>query len=361
MNEDDLLGLIDAIYAAGLEPTGWKRMLEVLADSVGAQEASLGILTAHAAPWIVAPRTDPDYALTYQQFYHPLNLFWRHLAKHPIGTVATNAMLLTPEQLQTSQFYNEWSAPQGYRTVVGATLAQTAGTRIELQIPGKTEFEPDQVRVVKALAPHLARSARIMQLVAGSRAEKLGYHGAFDMLGHGVLVLDAQSRLQHANTIADEMLVQGTTLRSTDGSIGLAHPAQEQQFRRLFASCVTQTLGAGGRLNIDIDGRPLSILVAPLRGAITGFAFPYGKVLVIITDPHRLQDRRAQVLQRRFGLTPAETAMAIEIAKGDGRAAAAARRNITLSTARTQLSAIFAKTGTTRQAELTRLIADIGD
>ena len=356
-----MLGLIDAIYAAGLEPTGWKGMLETLADSVGAQEASLGILTSHAAPWIVAPRTDPDYALTYQQFYHPLNLFWRHLAKHPIGTVATNAMLLTAEQLQGSQFYNEWSAPQGYRTVIGATLAQSAGTRIELQIPGKADFEDEQVRIVQAVAPHLARSARIMQLVAGSRAEQLGYHGAFDQLGHGILVLDAKSRLQHANTLADQMLVQGDLLRSTEGSIGLAHPADEQQFRRLFASCVTQTLGAGGRLQVTVDGRQLSILVAPLRGAVTGFAFPYGKVLVIITDPHRHQDRRAQSLQRRFGLTPAETAMAIEIAKGDGRAAAAARRGISLSTARTQLSAIFAKTGTNRQAELTRLISETED
>ena len=361
MNEDDLLGLIDAIYAAGLEPTGWKAMLELLADSVGAQEASLGVLTANAAPWIVAPRTDPGYALTYQQFYHPLNLFWRHLAKHPIGTVATNAMLLTPEQLRGSQFYNEWSAPQGYRTVIGATLAQSAETRIELQIPGKVDFEDEQVRLVRIVAPHLARAARIMQLVAGSRAEQLGYHGAFDQLGHGVLVLDAQSRLQHANTLADTMLVQGNLLRNTGGSIALANPADEQQFRRLFASCVTQTLGAGGRLKVTVDGRPLSILVTPLRGAITGFTFPYGKVLVIITDPDRHQDRRGQSLQRRFGLTPAETAMAIEIAKGDGRAAAAARRGISLSTARTQLSAIFAKTGTSRQAELTRLIADSED
>lgn len=65
-------------------------------------------------------------------------------------------------------------------------------------------------------------------------------------------------------------------------------------------------------------------------------------------------------LQHCFGLTPAEAAFAVEIAKGDGKPAAAERRGISFATARTHLSSIFEKTGTHRQAELIRLLMQMG-
>jgi len=66
---------------------------------------------------------------------------------------------------------------------------------------------------------------------------------------------------------------------------------------------------------------------------------------------------RADGLRERFGFTPAEAAFAIEIAKGDGRKAAADRLGITVGTARSHLSSIFDKTGARRQAELVRILA----
>jgi DNA-binding CsgD family transcriptional regulator len=47
--------------------------------------------------------------------------------------------------------------------------------------------------------------------------------------------------------------------------------------------------------------------------------------------------------------------------KGDGIAAAARRRGISAATAKTNLSSIFEKTGTHRQAELIRLLLDAAD
>jgi DNA-binding CsgD family transcriptional regulator len=63
----------------------------------------------------------------------------------------------------------------------------------------------------------------------------------------------------------------------------------------------------------------------------------------------------------RFGLTDAESGVAAEILKGDGRLAAARRLGISDTTAKTHLSNIFEKTGTRRQAELVRLILDTAD
>lgn len=63
-------------------------------------------------------------------------------------------------------------------------------------------------------------------------------------------------------------------------------------------------------------------------------------------------------LPRRFGLTSAEADVALEILKGDGRDASAARLGISVTTVRAHLSHIFEKTGVRRQAELVRLLLE---
>jgi len=85
---------------------------------------------------------------------------------------------------------------------------------------------------------------------------------------------------------------------------------------------------------------------------------------LFVTEPDDAA-HESEVLQRslraRFRLTPAEAAFAVEIFKGDGKKAAAQRRGITFTTARSHLSSIFAKTGVRRQAELVRLLMETSD
>jgi DNA-binding CsgD family transcriptional regulator len=58
------------------------------------------------------------------------------------------------------------------------------------------------------------------------------------------------------------------------------------------------------------------------------------------------------LLQRHFGLTPAEARIALHLVAGETLRSAEAKLSITYETARTHLKNIFGKTGTCRQAEL---------
>jgi DNA-binding CsgD family transcriptional regulator len=58
------------------------------------------------------------------------------------------------------------------------------------------------------------------------------------------------------------------------------------------------------------------------------------------------------LLQSRFGLTPAEARLALHLVAGETLRSAEAKLSITYETARTHLKSIFSKTGTCRQAEL---------
>ena len=104
----------------------------------------------------------------------------------------------------------------------------------------------------------------------------------------------------------------------------------------------------------------------PLRSKIRLADVPWIGVgtpvaIVAVRDPDIDRRRLVADLSRRFGLTAAESKMAAEILIGDGLAAAARRRGISTTTARTHLSSIFEKTGTHRQAELIRLLFNAAD
>jgi DNA-binding CsgD family transcriptional regulator len=63
-------------------------------------------------------------------------------------------------------------------------------------------------------------------------------------------------------------------------------------------------------------------------------------------------------LRRRYGLTKAEADVALRVLDGTGLAPIAEELSISLSTVRTHLRHVFAKTDTHRQAELVRLLLD---
>ena len=69
----------------------------------------------------------------------------------------------------------------------------------------------------------------------------------------------------------------------------------------------------------------------------------------------------ATELRRLYNLTPAETQLALRLARGERLREAAEEAQIAYETARARLKSIFAKTGTSRQTELALLISRLGN
>jgi DNA-binding CsgD family transcriptional regulator len=88
---------------------------------------------------------------------------------------------------------------------------------------------------------------------------------------------------------------------------------------------------------------------------------PRRAALVIIHDPARTSPPMPTTLSQAFGLTAAESQLALALLRGETVAEFATRQGIAVPTVRTQLASIFAKTGTNRQAALVRLLASLGD
>jgi DNA-binding CsgD family transcriptional regulator len=104
------------------------------------------------------------------------------------------------------------------------------------------------------------------------------------------------------------------------------------------------------------DRRPVIARVLPVDGAARN-PFVGARALLVLSDLERSVVPDATVMARIFRLSPAEARIAMRIAGGVSLREAADELSIAHETARHQLKAVFAKTGTNRQSQLVALLA----
>ena len=103
--------------------------------------------------------------------------------------------------------------------------------------------------------------------------------------------------------------------------------------------------------------RPVLLQVVPVVGRAQDI-LRLVAAIVTLTDLESATSSPAEaVLQRTFGLTPAEARLAAQIAAGKTLPEISQVEGSARETLRSRLKAVFAKTGTGRQAELALLLS----
>jgi DNA-binding CsgD family transcriptional regulator len=233
--------------------------------------------------------------------------------------------------------------------------------------PGKDALTDEQARLFEKAARHIARALRIHRQLWMLKHNPLTAAEQLEGLRQGAILADASANVLFINAPARKALEAGDGIVLKDGYLATTDGAGT--LRQLVASCA-QGIGLSGPLGGEVEVRrgprraALKLVVTPLRaknpGAeITWLGLRLPVAIVTIADPEIQRRRFVQDLRKRFGLTAAEAGLAAEIVKGDGREAAARRRGISVATARSQLSSIFEKTSTHRQAELVHLLLEL--
>jgi DNA-binding CsgD family transcriptional regulator/PAS domain-containing protein len=371
------LPLLDAIYAAGADSSLWPQALIKLADALGAQDAALGTVGPLGLPWLYAPRTDPSYMAIYPERYFTQDLVWQRTVARGVGAAVTDQMVTTEAEQSRCTTHNEWYLPQGYRSRLGGMIVDHQGWQTVLMMPGKRVFDDTAQLLFAALSGHIARAVQFNIRLAQADQHLAASEQVLQSMPRAAFVLDAEARLLLANPAGEALLGAGGGLYLRDGHLSAHDPRAQQRLCALVRESLGWQLQANarslpkqggcaeGELLLPQAKQPARrLLVTPLpraraRASASPLLMP-GLAAVLIIEAETIEPSLSEHLQQRFGLTPAEARLALEIAQGDGKNAAAERLGITFSTARTHLSRVFDKTGVRRQAELVRLVASLG-
>lgn len=175
---------------------------------------------------------------------------------------------------------------------------------------------------------------------------------SFERTGCGAVILSTDGEVLAVNNIARTILAR--TFTETD--IATADLA-------VFGRTLIKQLLARGRTRIRLDSEDWVLVEQDDRRPLIMHAIPTvvqnedgPHTVLILIDLDEAPQIHPQALERIFGLTPAEAKLAVHLSRGATTMEAASLQGISIATARSQLAAVFAKTRTTRQADLVRLL-----
>jgi DNA-binding CsgD family transcriptional regulator/PAS domain-containing protein len=368
MAEERLLSLIGRIYEAAMDSGLWPDVLNDVADWVGGTACHFYLqdLATNRILLMYATRTDPTHIQAYADHYGAGNPWAEPFSLTPAGKVVRDDEIFPREKLVGTEFFNEHLRARQVTHALGAVVLKNRAVMsalVSYRGGPRGVFEPPSRRAMDVLVPHLQRAVHIAHKVSTAQYRAEGAAHVLDQMPYGVLLLNGKGKVLHANRLAEEILAQRDGLTVEHGELRAALAEETRRIREQVFAATGRAPGLillrASSLSVSrpSQGRPFAVVISALPEK--GFPlFPDAKpkAVVLITDPDRMSQTPGDVLQRLYGLTRKEAAVATLIVEGHGLQHAAELLNISVETARSHLKQIMQKTGTNRQAEVVRLI-----
>jgi DNA-binding CsgD family transcriptional regulator/PAS domain-containing protein len=265
--------------------------------------------------------------------------------------------ILTEAEMAHDAMYNELLSPLGLQwfAVVGFRAGSALwGTSIQRSLR-EGPFSANDKRVLAPLSQRLTEVATLS--TALRRVAITSATSALDAVRQPAVAIDRTGRVLDANTLAHALFdrdigIMGGRLHLGDVE---ARSHLEKLLERLRTCTEAVAFPAEPIVAKRIGRQPVVIRMLPVPLAARG-PFMGARSLLTLTPLEPKPGANPALLCKLFGLTPAEAKLASLIAEGLPPEGAAEELGIARETARNHLKAVFAKTGTHRQAEFVALV-----
>jgi DNA-binding CsgD family transcriptional regulator len=364
---EQLSCLIADIYDAALESALWPTVLERCAHFVGGFTAAL-----------ISKGSDRTFAVHFEDGNFPAEATAAYRDKYVKFDPSTTAMLLSEacvpvttldyisfDELTHTRFYQEWVRVNGLGDSINVVLDKspsTAAMAVVFRNAAQGLADDGARRRMALIAPHLRRAVCVARLIDSKTAENAAFTDTFNVLSAAMLLVDSAGRVMHANAAGVAMLIDGGVLRAPGGRLMVPIAEGEALLEAIrLSGGEDAALGDHGVAVplADSDGERYVAHVMPLTSRTRRRAgLRYAASAALFIHKAALQMPSApEVIAKTFKLTPGELRVLLAIVQTGGVAVAAEALGVSEATIRTHLQHLFAKTGTSRQADLVKLVA----
>jgi hypothetical protein len=145
-----------------------------------------------------------------------------------------------------------------------------------------------------------------------------GMLDAFERVGWGALLIGEDGRVINLNPEALRHV--GSEITLAQGQIAATHRTANAELKHRIAATLSEDnwpllTPRGGVLLPRPDGRPVMAYVISIAEP-GGGSLPQAKAIVVLIDSDKQTQPTEEILREGFGLTPAETRIAIGFARG---------------------------------------------
>lgn len=368
LDEAEIAGVL---YDAALGQVSWAEAGQVLLAAVDGATLTLTGQYAPGAPVDVIEMrgVTPQEVALYAEHFMPDDL-WRNRAieRRILDRVILGTELVSDLEYQNSRIYTDFVRPNTdvfHGVMVTGTLPGNGVFSLGIHKPRHASpFTPEVAERLQRLLPHLRRAVQLRARLGDAGATGPQVQRAIEQSSHALALLARDGRLVTANAAAERILQgrDGLSLNRGGGlqaAVGADNTRLQAAVRAAAATTAGDAGGAsGGYIGITRPSgrRNYVLVVSPLGLGRPDLRPNDPAVAVMMSDPDEELRIDERPLMSLFGLTMAEARVTALLTAGRSLAEIAQDLQIGFETVRTHLARARAKTGTSSQVDLVRLV-----
>ena len=353
--------LIGEIYEASFLCGNWPMVLDRLTKSIGGTDAAMYVTDGYSVPQVITNPKMQDAAHAYlDQNWMPHNELVAlafNCLRHEFGL---DTDLIALEDRARTKIYPGYFLPHDLAFGVGTIVTGPTDDLVVVSLhrgQALGPFDRSALEIANRLRPHIARAGFIASRL---KLERLtAALAALEAVGLPAAALTQTGRLLLANAGFEAALPELAEDRKS--RLRLTDARADAMLAAALAAGVSPPIGTPGcslPMPAQSDRPPTVLHLVPVTGD-TRDVFPGGSWILVAAPVVRVQPAPTALLEGLFDLTAGEARVARGLMTGYTVAGIASTHQVAQTTVRTQLQAIFAKTGTNRQSDLVALLSGV--
>ena len=358
---DQFSAVLGTIYDAALDSAAWSQTLESVRQLLDGNFASLIVRAGSAIDLsLIVSASGDRRAIDPSLRPIPLSPF---TGMKP-DRLVTISDLMTESEWRASVYFRDWCQMHDVFHVMAADIGTRDGSVYGFRVTrpeAAPAFSPAELDLARRLLPHIKRALNLSSAVSQDRRVNTLYGHAMTQLMIGVVVLDQHGEVIEANPAAKAILDMSDGLRVLGTQLEATYANDNRKLQRMIRDALAHPEASKVTLTEAMSiSRPSGQMSwGAVVQSISSDQWSEGRqrpsAAVFVRDTEGKAAPPVRLAQQLFQLTPAETALAIQLANGLSLEEAAEALNIRRNTARAHLRSIFSKTGVRRQTELVRI------
>jgi DNA-binding CsgD family transcriptional regulator/PAS domain-containing protein len=359
-----------AIDSAALGAGGWDAAPRILVNAFPGAWGALWCLNYPDGRMnsIQAHNLEPAYLQSLADHFSHVNPWQPYWSTAANGSVALSEKVAPARLFEKNEFIADWLRPQGdFDAACGLSFVGDAGEAIQfiMHFSPSAGYDEAAERVLGRVRGNFKRAIDLARLLRSGGERDIALTALVERGRCAAFVVGADRYIQEANGLAEQLFGTSEPLIVRNSRCFLTDKAADVRFGAALNSLLKGIPMDGARITFRTASGPWQISLASLpsfRPDEIGprRLLPARQLVLVLVNDLRVPAGTApnlSALAGAFALTPAEIRMCEQLMAGRSPAEIADIQGTTVGTARTRLKMIFAKTGTSRQAELVLLLS----
>lgn len=382
---EKLSATIGEIYAAAGTSNGFNLALRQIRTLLNASSGMLftPLLDPEKGGFGFVDHFNTEFFARYRAYYWDKDPWAREGARRGLMktcNTVTDQALISQHDLQKEEIYPDLLVPMDTTRICcnvisvddDATLPRTYLSLY--RGVGSRPFKEEERRVLELLGPHVGQALRLSYRLNFAETSCQSAYDVLHEVDCGVVLIDAGKRVVFMNRSAEKACTQTRGLVAggpwtSNGTLRATRQSDDVLLQRTIDCALRSSVS-----NVDALARTEAVAIHSPDGTGTlvataiplpanmGFASGLqAQIVIFLSDPACKRSADDRFLRALFGVTLAECRVARALLAGDQPKRIAEKFGLSENTVRTQIKALYAKTGTRGMAALIALLSRLAE